>query len=132
MPNRLLEYSTTTLAAAAESAANTETVIASLGGVTMEYPGQTVRISGWAKITVAAGTTSGLLRIRRTSLTGTSLSETTVENQAFAASKTCESTVFVDDTPGELAGAVYVMTYTGAGEAGAATFLATRLAAAIF
>jgi hypothetical protein len=132
MPNRLLAYRTTVLTNAVESANNTETVVCTLAGVTCEYPGQTVRLSGWFKGTTGTGTTSGLLRLRRTSLTGTLVSEATPENVIFVASKTSEGVVCADDSPGELAGAVYVMTYTGAGDTSACTFLACKLTADIF
>lgn len=132
MGNRVLSYSTTTLAAAVESAANTETVFASLGGVTCEYSNQTIKLRAWLKVTTTATTTSGLVRIRRTSLTGTVVSEATVNNQQFAASKNQDETVYADDSPGELAGATYVATYVGAGETGPATFLACKLSADIF
>lgn len=131
MPNRLLAYATTTLTNATESAANTETVFATLGGVTCEYSNQTIKLRAWLKCTTPATTTAGLVRIRRTSLTGTVVSEATAENQIFAASKTCMTEVFADDNPGELAGATYVATYVGTGEAAACTFLACKLTADI-
>lgn len=131
MPNRLLSYSTTTLTTAAESAANTETVFATLNGVTCEYSNQTIKLRAWLKGTSGAGLTSGLIRIRRTSLTGTLVSEGTVNSQQWAASKTQDDEVYADDNPGELAGATYVATYTGAAEAVALTFLACKLTAEI-
>lgn len=132
MPNRLLAYRTTTLTNATESANNTETVVATLAGVTCEYSNQTIRLHGWLKATTGTGTTSGLIRIRRNSLTGTVVSEATAENQAWVASKTGELAIDADDNPGELAGATYVLTYVGAADTAVATFLAASLTAEIF
>lgn len=132
MSNRDQNYRTTTLTNTAESANNTETVVCTLSGVTCEYPNQTVRLNGWLKATTGTGTTSGLIRVRRTSLTGTSVGEATPETQAWVASKTGELAIECDDAPGELAGAVYVLTYVGAGDTAVATFLACSLSAQIF
>ena len=132
MPNRALIYRTATLTNAAESANNTETVVATLAGITCEYDGSTVRLHGWLKASVGTGTTAGLLRIRRDSLTGTSVSEATAETGPFVASKVCDGAVDADDVSRTLAGATYVLTYTGTGDTAVCTFLAATLTAEIF
>lgn len=132
MSNRAQNFSTTTLTNAAESAANTETVVATLAGISSEFDGMTLRFEGWLKCACPASLTSGLLRIRRDSLTGSVISDTNVENVQFVASKTCQSTVFADDVGRTPCIATYVMTYVGAGEATACTFDACKLACRIF
>ena len=132
MPNRSQNYRTTTLTNAAESANNTETVVCTLAGISTEFDLQTVRLSGWAKVTTGTGTTAGLLRIRRDSLTGTTVSETTAATGPFVASKTCDGDVEADDPSRTLGGATYVMTYQGTGDTAVTTFLAARLSAQTF
>ena len=132
MPNRVLAYRTATLTNAAESANNTETVVCTLAGVTCEYDGSTVRFHGWLKATTGTGTTAGLLRIRRDSLTGTSIGEATAETGPFVASKTLDASIDADDTSRTLAGATYVMTYQGTGDTAVTNFLAAALSAEIF
>lgn len=132
MPNRAQNYRTTTLTNAAATGNNTETVVCTLAGISTEFDQQTVRLSGWAKISTGTGTTAGLLRIRRDSLTGTAIGESTPETGPFIASKVSDGDVEVDDPSRTLAGATYVMTYTGTGDTSVATFLAGRLSAATF
>ncbi|HET9247700.1 MAG TPA: hypothetical protein VFO15_17990 [Xanthobacteraceae bacterium] len=132
MPNRALIYRTTTLTNAAESGNNTETVVATLAGVTCEYDGSTVRLHAWIKVTTGTGTTGGILRIRRDSLTGTAVSEATSETGPFVASKTFDASVSADDTGRTLAGGTYVLTHQGAGDTGVATYLAVELTAEVF
>ena len=132
MPNRALIYRTTTLTNAAESGNNTETVVATLAGITCEYDGSTVRLHGWIKLTTGTGTTGGILRIRRDSLTGTVVIEPTSETGPFVASKTFDASVDADDASRSLAGATYVLTHIGVGDTGVATYLAASLTAEVF
>jgi len=132
MPGRTLTYRTTTLTNAAESGNNTETVVATLPGISTEFDGQTVRLRGWLKATTGTGTTAGLMRIRRDSLTGTVVSEATAETGPFVASKTLDASVSADDASRTLAGATYVLTYQGTGDTAVTTFLATELSAQTF
>jgi hypothetical protein len=132
VPNRDLMYRTTTLTNAAESANNTETVVATLAGITCEYDGTTVRLRAWVKVTTGTGTTGGILRIRRDSLTGTVVSEATSETGPFVASKTFDASVSADDGARTLAGGTYVLTHTGVGDTGVATYLACELTAQVF
>ena len=129
MPNRAQNYRTTTLTNAAESANNTETVVCTLAGISTEFDGQTVRLRGWLKASVGTGTTAGLMRIRRDSLTGTVVSEATAETGPFVASKVCDGSVDADDASRTLAGATYVLTYQGTGDTAVCTFLAGSLSA---
>lgn len=128
MGNRVHSASTATLTNAAESANNTETVVATLTGVTPEFANQVVKLRGWLKATTGTGTTAGLLRIRRGGLTGTSLGEATAETLAFVASKTTEGAAEYEDTPGE-GTFTYVLTYQGTGDTAVTTFLAAELSA---
>lgn len=132
MPGRTLTFRTTTLTNAAESANNTETVVATLNGISTEFDGQTVRLRGWLKATTGTGTTAGLMRIRRDSLTGTVVSEATAETGPFVASKTLDASVSADDASRTLAGATYVLTYQGTGDTAVTNFLATELSAQTF
>jgi hypothetical protein len=125
-------YRTTTLTNAAESANNTETVVATLAGVTCEYDGSTVRLRAWLKATTGTGTTGGIIRIRRDSLTGTVVSEATSETGPFVASKTFDVSVSADDGSRTLAGATYVLTHIGVGDTGVCTYLACELTAQVF
>lgn len=132
MPNRTQSWRTTTLTNAAESANNTETVVCTLPGMSTEFDGQTIKLSGWLKVSTGTGTTAGLMRIRRDSLTGTTVSETTAETGPFVASKVCDGTVDADDPSRTLAAATYVLTYQGTGDTAVTTFLAGRLSAQTF
>lgn len=132
MPNRALIYRTTTLTNAAESGNNTETVVATLAGISCEYDGSTIRLHGWIKMTTGTGTTGGILRIRRDSLTGTNVGEQTSETGPFVASKTMDASVDADDPSRTIAGGVYVLTHVGVGDTGVATYLAASLTAEIF
>jgi hypothetical protein len=128
MGNRVHSASTPTLTNSAESANNTETVVATLTGVTPEFPNQVVKLRGWLKCTMGTGTTAGLLRVRKQTLTGTSLGDGTAETILFIASKTSQGTIEVEDTPGEGTFS-YVLTYQGTGDTSVTTFLATELSA---
>lgn len=132
MPNRAQNYRTTTLTNAAESGNNTETVVATLSGISTEFDGQTIRLKGWIKVSTGTGTTAGLLRIRRDSLTGTAIGEGTAETGPFVASKVADATVYADDPSRTLAGATYVLTYVGTGDTAVTTFLAAGLEAQTF
>lgn len=132
MGNRTQSYRTVTLTNAAESANNTETVVCTLAGISTEFDGMTIRFRGWLKATTGTGTTAGLLRIRRDSLTGTSIGEATAETGPFVASKTLDASISADDGPRTLGGATYVMTYQGTGDTSVCTFLAAELSATYF
>lgn len=128
MPNLLQSFVTNTLTNTAESANNTETVVATLAGVQTRFPGQTVTLEAWARITTGTGTTAGTLLIRKASLTGTRLSDNNADNQQIAASKVCECSTNATDQPGE-GSFTYVVTYQGTGDTAVTNFNAVSLIA---
>lgn len=107
----------------------TEAVICTLPGVSTDRPGQTVRLTGMAKITNGTGTTALNLRIRRDSLTGTEVSESNVVQIETAAASTEDHGINADDPiSGEVAGQVYVLTaqQTGASANGTSVYAYLR------
>ena len=131
MPDVPQPYTTATLTNAAESAANTETVVCTLSGVTTRFAGLTIRLSGWVQLTPGTTATSITLRLRRGSLTGTLVGPQTAESGNVVASKISDLTVEAEDAPGEVTGFTYVMTAQGAGEGTACTFQAGTLRALV-
>lgn len=90
---------------------NTETVVATLGGVFSRSPGDPVFITGSAVFAVNASTTAVALRIRQTSLTGTSLCNVTVSGGVAGDITSADGTVGAQDTPaGEYSNQTYVLT----------------------
>lgn len=130
MPNPGDAYGTVALTNAAESANNTETVVATLTGVTPRYPGMTCRLRGWLNLLTGTGTTGGICRIRKGSLTGAVVGPAFTDNQGVAASKTCEIAVEAAESPGE-GTFTYVLTHQGAGDTGVATYQACALTAIV-
>lgn len=120
MPNPAIHYSTSVLTNAAESAANTETVVATLANVTSRWPGQLFVIEGWCFVTPGAAATAGQVRIRRGGLAGTLLGPNTPVTNVVAA-KVNMLDIFAEDQPGE-GQFTYVLTFQGTGEGGAGTF----------
>lgn len=124
-------YSTNLVVAANESAANTETVVASLAGVTAEFPQQVVQLLGLVVTTPAAGATAMSVVIRRDSLTGAVVGVGDTHAGDIQPSKLSGLSIVKFDTGREVAGATYVMTILGAGEAGAASISAVSLIAIV-
>lgn len=129
MPGKTHHYETSTLTNAAESANNTETVVATLTNVSVEYPGQTIKLFGRLDFTTGTGTTASALRIRRGGLGGTLVSGAQALSQAVAASKVCQADVSADDVPGDLQGGTYVLTQQGTGDTAVTNYNAARLEA---
>ena len=108
-----------------------ETVVATLGGVSVARPGESVRLHGEATVTTGTATTALALRLRRDSLTGVQVGETITDQvEAAAGSTETHDIVATDPAPGELAGASYVLTVsqtaaTGNGSAVHASLEAT-------
>lgn len=101
---------------------DTETVIAILGGVGELVPGLAVHLSGWANIEVDTDATGITLAFRRDSLTGTGpIASGTVTFTATGGVLTWECNVEGVDTPGDFAGAIYVLTATIADANGPST-----------
>lgn len=130
MPNFGQPYVTNVLTNAAESANNTETVVATLSPVMTRFPGQIVALLANVILTTGTGTTAGTLRIRKDSLTGTLISPANALSQSIAASKVCQAIVTAEDTPGE-GSLTYVVTYQGTGDTAVTNFTAVLFSAII-
>lgn len=100
----------------------TETVIATLNGLTELLPNLTVHLDAWADISADASATDMRLRIRRASVSGTSVvgpfTQATTDVTAGTASV---GTIQGSDAPGDFAGQVYVLTVVMTGAVGAST-----------
>ena len=96
----------------------TEVIVLTLPGISTESGGQVVRLIATIQVTTVAAATTGTMRWRRSSLTGTLVGEA----NAFTvvASTTTPFSHAVDDAPGEVASLAYVLTYTAAGSAATA------------
>lgn len=131
MAGNALCFKTNTVTASPTDA--TETVIATLTGVTPRYGGQTVKLTGWASISVQAAVVSIALKVRRDSVSGTQVGATiTSPTFAAAGSQKFQATINVLDSPtGEFAGATYVLTATLASAGGASTVDGASLEARI-
>lgn len=87
----------------------TETVALSLPAISTPGAGATVHVSGTLSMTYGTGTTAATVRVRRgTDATGTLIGESNAES--VTAGNTGELTWDVSDSPGEVAGQVYVVT----------------------
>lgn len=121
MPGRPQTFRATPAAPPNESAANTETVIVTLNGVTAEFPGQQINLTGSVSVTPGAAATAMTLRIRRGGLAGTLVGGAEAESGDIVAAKQSTLTIFANDNGQEPAGGTYVLTIQGTGEGGAAT-----------
>jgi hypothetical protein len=109
-----------------------ETVLATLTGVSTSQPGQTVGLTGRYRLTTGAATTTVTSRIRRDSLTGTVVGESTAENVYAAAGSTEGHELYVEESsPGEFAGRTYVLTAQQAGASGNGTAVNAALVAEV-
>lgn len=131
MPGRVHTYQIVTTADVPETGANTETVAATLSTVQTEFPNQQILIQGYVTINSPAGTTAQTLRVRRNGLAGTLISEANVEQGDVAASKESTIPVWAADSPGDVAGATYVVTFQGTGEGGPSTCVGSLLQATV-
>lgn len=119
-----------------ENAVNTtltttsETVIATLTGVSTSSPGRTVRFKGMAKITTGTAATALNLRIRRDSLTGDEVTESNVVQVEAAAGSTEDHDISGDDPrDSEVFNATYVLTAQQTAATGDGTAVYAYLAA---
>lgn len=88
-----------------------ETVIATVDGVTTGASRRTVDLEGTAQITTGAATTGLIFRFRRgTTVSGTLVGEANTVQVSAAAGSTEDHTHVVTDLPGELVGGSYVLT----------------------
>jgi hypothetical protein len=124
-------YSTNAVTNAAESAANTETVVLTLAGVTAEFPQQLVQFTGEVSITPGTTTTAMTVRVRRDSLTGTLVDTADVHAGDVVASKLSVLSFSKTDSGREPAGATYVVTIQGTGEGTAAAIAAAMVTAIV-
>lgn len=89
----------------------TETVVATLSGLSTRDPGEVVTVTGTVQFTVGTGGTAVTPRIRR----GSTASGTVVGEGnpvSATAADTVSVTIQADDVPGEVAGQSYVLTVT--------------------
>lgn len=123
MPGPLIGVSTA-LTNAAESAANTETVVGTVRLPASGVPGQqAVLLIATVTVTPGASIASVQFQWRRASLTGTAVRDTgALVVPAPAAGLSVYTVMAVDTVGAESVSAPYVLTYKGASEAGAATF----------
>jgi hypothetical protein len=116
----------------ASPADNTETVIATLSGLTELLPNLPVHLHAWANITGEASATDMRLRIRRTSLTGTSVvGPFTCGVTDVTAAAPANGELYGVDTPGDFAGQVYVLTVVMTAAGGTSTVNAVALQARV-
>lgn len=120
-----------TSAVTASPADATETVIATLAGCSVRYPSDHFVIVAVADITPQAAVTSVTLKVRRTSVSGTTVG-TMIETPKAAADITRGVFVFAcDDAPGDVAGLTYVLTATMTTAGGASVVNAVELIATL-
>jgi hypothetical protein len=120
-----------TTGAVAESAANTETVAATLGPIITELPNQTIAFSGNAQYTPPAAITSLTIRVRRDSLTGTIVGVAVVDAADPVATKLGVIAFdFVDQPAGMIFGN-YVLTFQGTGEGAAGSMTGSVITAIV-
>jgi hypothetical protein len=118
MPSRPMIYSSGTPATTAISGA-TEVVVATCAGVTDIYAGQTIKLIGRALITTPGSTTSVAIQVRRVSLTGTQVGDSTPQAITAAAGTSNFYEVYAQDAPGDVANVTYVLTVTCTAGSGA-------------
>lgn len=94
----------------------TETVVITKTNVSTQNPNARVRLFGWCVVTPGTDATSVILTVRRgTGITGTIVGEIATQTLVAGAAQQIMLDISVEDTPGEISGASYVMTVTQAG-----------------
>lgn len=110
----------------------TETVVATLSGVTLPRSGMVVQLSGWVELTAGTATTAVTPRIRRgVDATGTLVGEANPLAGGVVAGSATPWDVAGNDTPGDLANGTYVLTVQQTAATGAGTALTSFLQAII-
>jgi hypothetical protein len=100
----------------------TETVVATLAGISTQRVGQRVELEGQINVTGGTSTTAYVLRIREDSLTGTLVDETAPDTLASAVGSPEDHTIHAEFVPtGDLSGKTFVLTVTQTGGAAAGT-----------
>ena len=121
-----------TTAITASPSGSAETVIATLANVNSLFASQVIKLEGYAAMQVAATTASVVLKIRRDSLTGTTVATSPTFNGGdITTPKLNAWRVFGTDTPQEAAQQTYVLTATLASAGGATTISAVYLEARV-
>lgn len=109
-----------------------ETVIATLSGVSMNKPGQTVGLRGTFTITTGGSTTAVTTRVREDSLTGTIVGEALADSVESAAGGTETHDIYCEHAPsGEIAGKTYVLTAQQTAAAANGSVLSASLVAEV-
>lgn len=109
-----------------------ETVVATLSGVTVPKGGDIVTLRGKVQVTTGLGATTVTLRVRRgTAVTDPLIDEGNPVSIASAAGGTDNYSVDVDDVPGELYRGSYVLTAQQAAATGNGTALQASLTATV-
>lgn len=104
----------------------TETIAATITGLSTPRAGCKVQLTGTAQVTTGGSTTALTLRWRRGStITDTVVGEANATQIDAAAGSTSDETLICEDTPGDVAGQTYVLTVqqTGAAANGAINFV---------
>lgn len=111
----------------------TETVVATLSGVSNYQPGQPVDLTGWLQILLGTATTNVTLRIRQgTDATGTLVGEANAEAIETAAGSVESHMIETRFQPaGEIANASFVLTIQQTAATGAGTVQQANLDALV-
>lgn len=129
MARQPISYATATVTASPADA--TETVIATLSGVSVTYPSDKVFISAVVNLTWQAAVTGVTFKIRRTSVSGTTVATMTDTPKAAADITAQSSPIAGIDSPGDMANGTYVLTATCTAAGGASTVNAVGMFANI-
>lgn len=92
----------------------TETVLATVAGVSTQTADAVLTLEAVAQISTGTGTTSGTLRVRR-GVDATGALVGVAQAETVTAGNTIDMELQVVDTPGEVAGQSYVVTYQATG-----------------
>ena len=115
MANRPHSVSVNTQANVNEAGNNTETVLATLVGVTPEFPGQPVKLFLTCRFTLGTTGTGCTFRFRRAALGGTLVGNAKNITSGLTAGAIAAVAVQEEDNPGEGL-FIYVATFQGAAE----------------
>lgn len=109
-----------------------ETVIVTLPGVSTPSAGRKVALEGTVQMTLGAGATGLIFRVRRgTTVTDPLVGEANTVQVETAAGSTEDHTVSAVDTPGELVGQTYVVTVQQVAATGNGTVLQASVTATV-
>ncbi len=110
----------------------TETVVATLTGVTTPRPGSKILLTGMCQVTTGGSTTALTPRIRRgTTITDTLVGEANAQQVQAAAGSTETVTIDTEDSPGEIHNQTYVLTVQATAAAANASALQATLSATV-